>query len=103
MILAPPMSAQVLRHFEAFAPTVDALWTGMRALGTPGRRMRVGFTACRHEAGTTTVAACAALSLALHGGQEVALVEANGVRPRLARWLGRPPLSRLASSEKSSQ
>lgn len=88
MILATAMPASVLTHFEAFAPTIDALWTALRPLGKPGRRLRVGFTACSGGEGTTTVAACAAVSLALHGGQEVALVEADATSPGLARWLG---------------
>lgn len=83
--------ARLLGVFEPFAPAIDTLWTGLRVAKHPERPMRLGFTACHGGAGTTTVAACVAISLAIHGGQEVVWVETNGADPSLARWLGIPP------------
>ncbi|MBL8901611.1 MAG: CpsD/CapB family tyrosine-protein kinase [Planctomycetes bacterium] len=85
-----PVRSSLLDLLDPYAPTFATLWTGLLANAPQEAPLRVAFTSCEHGDGTTTAAACAAISLALHGGREVVLVEANAHRPGLAELLGLP-------------
>jgi Mrp family chromosome partitioning ATPase len=82
--------SSLLDLLDPFGPTFATLWTGLLAGAPSDAPLQVAFTACEHGDGTTTAAACAAISLALHGGRNVVLVEANAHRPGLAQLLGMP-------------
>jgi len=85
-------SAVALRAtFERLEPTIDSLWTGLVPGGRPQRPLRLAFTACAHGDGATTIATCAAISLARNLREEVVLFEANGTTPGLARMLAIEP------------
>ena len=82
--------AQLLPVFEPYAAAIHTLWTALRSSTAEGVPQRLGFTGYAGGEGTSTVAACTAIGLALHGGREVVLVEANGNDPDLAGRLGLP-------------
>lgn len=90
---SPPESGPVAIR-AAFGPlreTIETLWTGLVPAGPFKVPLRVAFSSSAHGDGTTTVAACAAIGLALHRREKVVLIEANGYTPGLARHLGLPP------------
>ncbi len=78
------------RASTAFLPlqsTIDTLWAKLAPSGLPQEARKIGFTSAQAGAGTTTVAACAAIGLARHMRANVLLAEANYRSPRLARFL----------------
>lgn len=77
--------------FASLEPTIEGLWTGLVPGGRPQRPLRLAFTACAHGDGATTIAVCAAISLARHLREEVVVFEANGTTPGLARMLAIDP------------
>jgi len=68
--------------------TIDTLWTGLVPPGQRDVPFRIAFCSSAHGEGTTTLAACAAIGIALHLRENVVLIEANGYTPGLARQLG---------------
>jgi Mrp family chromosome partitioning ATPase len=87
----PAPRSSLLELLEPFASTFATLWTGLLSGARPEEPLAIAFTACEHGDGTTTAATCAAISLALHGGRDVVLVETNAYRPGLAALLGIAP------------
>lgn len=74
------------------------LWQAISSAVTPGSGTVITFTAPHAEAGTTSLAACAAAGLARHLQLRIAIVEANLERPFLASACGldeRPGLSEV--------
>lgn len=86
-----PTTVALREAFASLEPTISSLWTGLVPGGRPPRPLRLAFSACAHGDGSTTVAACAAISLARQLREEVVLFEANGATPGLARMLGIEP------------
>ena len=77
--------------FSPLRETIDSLW-GTLGLGTPqgAKLRRIAFLSPRSGDGTTTLAACAAIGLSRHLGDETLLVEANPSSPRLAAYFKLP-------------
>ncbi|MBI1849680.1 MAG: CpsD/CapB family tyrosine-protein kinase [Planctomycetes bacterium] len=76
----------------ALRDTVDTLWANLlEGSGATGGPEKILFASATHGEGTTTIAACAAVGLAMHMRQTVALLEANYHTPGLAFHLGLAP------------
>lgn len=89
----PLERAGLLERLEA---SLAGTWMTLVPGGLPRRPLRVGFSASAHGEGTTTVALCAARSLARQSREGVVLLEANGASPGLAQMAGIGPGTRLA-------
>lgn len=75
-------------QLDLVAPLVDAIWTGIAALGEGRSHVRVLFTSPEHEAGTTLIAGATAMSLARNLRSNVLFVETHMRRPAAAAYFG---------------
>lgn len=73
--------------FRGLQSTIETLWAKLAPAGLPNEARKIGFTSPQAGAGTTTIAACAAIGLARHMRANVLLVEANCRAPQLAEYV----------------
>jgi polysaccharide biosynthesis transport protein len=86
------LSAPLADAGAALELPVQSIWTALAGLRTDEETpLRVLFASPRHGDGTTTLAACTALSLCRNLRTRVALVEANPFTPALAAYAGCAP------------
>lgn len=76
------------RSIQRAGAEIDGLWSRIAALQRDDRPLRVLFLAAEHGAGTTTLAAAAALGLARNLHAATTLVELDVEHPGLASRLG---------------
>lgn len=88
----PPLQ----RVIEEVHPLAETVWASLTSVRSARGPARILFTGTEGQAGTTVIAAATALGLARHTRDEVTIVEANLLRPALARYLGVPPEPGLA-------
>jgi len=86
-ISSKPSIARASTAFLPLQSTIDTMWAKLAPSGLPTEARKIGFTSPQAGAGTTTVAACAAIGLARHMRANVLLVEANCRAPQLAQYL----------------
>lgn len=75
---------------------IDEVWTKLVQVQARTGSGCFLFTGADADAGTTILTACVALSIALHRGEEVLLVETDVENPKVAGYLGIPGAPGLA-------
>lgn len=79
--------ARASTAFLPLQPTIDTLWAKLAPSGLLKQARKIGFTSPQAGAGTTTIAACAAIGLARHMRANVLLIEVNCRAPKLATYM----------------